>query len=168
MRFWKRMFHLFENLFNKKSWTFLRSLLSILSFLFSLIMKMTWLYSRWTRVLKIKKRFWWFCAMKRNIRYVMKTIFDLTRKKIRCHKKRISWCFQDFEKDWFLFLWREVYSEDKCSRACRSVELIWYKSFWCAYYSLTRLNSTFRFWSSSRSRYQAYCCRRFIQKIFVV
>jgi hypothetical protein len=58
MRFWKRMFHSFEDSFNKKSWTFLRSFLSILSFLFSLIMKMTWSYSRWTRILKIKKRFW--------------------------------------------------------------------------------------------------------------
>ncbi len=41
MCFWKRMFHSFENSLNKKSWTFWRSFLSIRSFLFSLIMKMT-------------------------------------------------------------------------------------------------------------------------------
>jgi hypothetical protein len=81
-------------------------------------------------------------------------------KKIRCHKKKVSWCFQNVEKDSFLFLWREVYSEDKCSRARRSIESIWYRSFWCVCYSLIRLNSTFWFWDSSRFWYQAYCCRR--------
>jgi hypothetical protein len=168
MRFWKKMFHLFEKLFNKKSWTFWRSLSLILRFLFSLIMKSISSYLRWTQVLKIEKRFWWFCAMKRNIQCVMKAIFDQTRKKNTTSQKKMSWCSQDFEKNSFLFLWREVYFEDKCSRVRSSIESIWYKFFWCTYYSLTRLNSIYRFWNSSRSQYQAYCCKRFVQKIFVV
>jgi hypothetical protein len=41
--------------------------------------------------------------MKKNNRYAMKAIFDQTRKKIRCHKKRVLWCSQDFEKIRFYF-----------------------------------------------------------------
>jgi hypothetical protein len=49
MHFWKRMFHSIENSLNKKSWTFLRSFLSILSFLFSLIMNRVIVELSWIR-----------------------------------------------------------------------------------------------------------------------
>jgi hypothetical protein len=123
MRFWKRMFHSFENSFNKKQWTFSKSLLSILSFLFLLIMQLTLSYSRWTRVLKIEKKSWWSCAMKRNIRCVMKAIFDQTRKKnTTSQKENVARFLKFWKKFVFIFMtwslfWRQML-------ACSSINWI--------------------------------------------
>jgi hypothetical protein len=67
MFFWKRMYSSYETRFNKKQWIFSKLLLLILSLLFSSIMRLIWSYSRWTQVLKIEKKSWWFCAIKKNI-----------------------------------------------------------------------------------------------------
>jgi hypothetical protein len=104
MRFWKKTFHSCENSLNKKQWTFSRLFLSILSLLFSLIMQLMLSYSRWTRVLKIKKKSWWFCATKKNIQCVMKMKSDLMRKKkYDVIKKKCREIFKILKKIHFYF-----------------------------------------------------------------
>jgi hypothetical protein len=123
MRFWKRMFHSFENSFNKKSWTFLKSLLSIFSFLLLLNMKMTWSYSRWTRVLKIEKKNLMILRneKKHSIRY--ESDIWLNAKKNTLSQKKNVVMFSKFWKrfififmTWSLF-WKQMF-------ACSSINWI--------------------------------------------
>jgi hypothetical protein len=123
MLFWKRMYFSYEIRFSRKQWIFSRLLLSILSLLFSSIMRLMWSYSRWTRVLKIEKKSWWFCAMKKNIRCVMKAKSDQTSRKNTTSSSKNVARFLKFWKrfvsifmTWNLF-WKQM-------RACSSINWI--------------------------------------------
>jgi hypothetical protein len=51
----------------------------------------------------------------------MKAIFDQTRKRSTMSQKKNVVMFSRFWKKFVLFLWREIYFEDKCSRVRRSL-----------------------------------------------
>jgi hypothetical protein len=63
----------------------------------------------WKEILMILRN-----EKKHSIRY-KNDIWSNAKKKYDVIKKNVV-CSQNFEKDSFLFLWREVYSEDKLSR----------------------------------------------------
>jgi hypothetical protein len=61
-------------------------------------------YSRWTRVMKIEKKIWWFCAMKKNIQCVMKMKSDqMRKKKYDVIKKKCREIFKALKKIRFYF-----------------------------------------------------------------
>jgi hypothetical protein len=104
MLFWKRMFYSLKNSLNKRQWTHSKSLLLIFRFLFSSIMKMMLLFSRWTRVLKIEKKNWWFCAMNKDIQCAMKMKSDqMQRRNTTASKKKYREILKALKKICFYF-----------------------------------------------------------------
>ncbi len=104
MFFWKRMYSSYEIRFSRKQWIFSKLFLSILSLLFSSIMRLMWSFSRWTRVLKIEKKSWWFCVIKKDIRCAMKTKFDQTsRKNTTSSRKNVARFLKFWKKIRFYF-----------------------------------------------------------------
>jgi hypothetical protein len=104
MLFWKRMYSSYETQLSRKQWIFLKLFLLILSLLSSSIMRLMWSYLRWTRILKIEKRSWWFCAMKKkhSMRYKSE-IWSNVEKKYDVIKKECREILKMLKKIRFYF-----------------------------------------------------------------